>query len=182
MREVPFTIRIGVSGAQDISRGLMALEAHVSDLSDAWSFVDQVFHDIVRQQFASEGGHGGRPWAPLAQRTILARRQIGLGARPILRRTGTLERSLTTLNSDALSVHTALQYRRGSLVEYGVFHQRGTRTMPARPPIELTNQDKEELVRPIRVYVRQGLEELRKLTKASNPAGGYEPTTGGSRR
>ena len=171
--EVPFRIRIGLSGEQDVSRALMALESHVSDLTPAWDFVDQVFHAVVKQQFASEGGHGGEPWKPLARRTQLERRRLGYGpAHPILRRTGALERSLTTINSDAISVHLPLQYRRGTGVEYFGYHQSlAPRTrLPRRAPIQLTADDKHELIKPVHVYLREGVEEMRRQATTPRPA------------
>lgn len=180
-REVPFRINISLSGEQDVSRGLEALETHLSDLTPAWPGVDDVFHAIVRQQFATEGQHGGNTWPALARRTQLERRSLGYGpAHPILRRTGALERSLTTINSDAISVHLPLQYRRGTGVEYFGYHQSlaPRKRIPRRAPIHFTADDRHELARPIRIYIRGGISTGQGLRVYAGQS--FAPTTGGA--
>jgi hypothetical protein len=178
--QLPFTLRISLSGDQEVVRGLLGFEVYISDLTPAWDGVDQAFHAIVAQQFASEGEHGGRPWAPLARSTQLSRARRGLGpAHPILHATGDLERSLTSLNADAISVHAPRSYRRGTGVEYYTYHVRGTRRMLARPPVELTAADREEVVRPVRVFVRSGIAAMGGLARYADQS--FAATTGGPR-
>jgi phage gpG-like protein len=149
-------VRFALTGQMDVVRRLEAVEARASDLSPAWPAVDAVFHEIVKRQFASEGAQGGEAWASLAPATQAERRRRGFGpGHPILQRSGDLLRSLTTLNSDAISVHAPLYYARGTGVEYFAFHQSRAprKRLPRRAMIELRADDKSELFRPIRLHL-----------------------------
>lgn len=82
----------------------------------------------------------GRPvrWAPLAARYAAYKaRRFGSGLR-ILERSGGLRRSITTrLEAGALVASSG--------VPYAAFHQFGTRRLPARPFLALTESDTEEV-------------------------------------
>ena len=87
---------------------------------------------------------GGRPlpWAPLTPRYAAYKaRRFGAGLR-ILERSGALRRSISTrLEGGALVASTD--------VPYAAFHQYGTRRLPARPFLTLTETDKEEVVQAV---------------------------------
>lgn len=86
----------------------------------------------------------GRPvrWTPLSPRYAAAKaRRFGAGLR-ILQRTGALRRSITTrLEASALvaSAHAP----------YAALHQSGTRRLPARPFLVLTESDKKGLAQAV---------------------------------
>ncbi len=86
----------------------------------------------------------GRPlrWAPLAPDYARRKaRRFGPGLR-ILQRSGRLRRSIVTrLEAGAIVASTNLPY--------APFHQFGTRTIPPRPFLVLTDADKEEVARTI---------------------------------
>jgi len=88
----------------------------------------------LERNFAEEG----RPvrWAPLAPRYAAWKaRRFGAGLR-ILERTGALRRSISTrVEGNAIVASTD--------VPYAAFHQFGTRRLPARPFLVLTDADKE---------------------------------------
>lgn len=151
-----FRVTITSHGITEVSRGLQASKVRIEDLTGAWPHVDRVFHEQVAQQFRSDGAQGGAPWAPLAPRTQAERRRRGLGpSRPILRRTGALLDSLTKMNSDAISVHTASSYRRGTGVEYYGYHaSTAPRTkLPRRAPFQPTTDQRSALFAPVRLHV-----------------------------
>lgn len=150
-----YRVRMDMVGADDVNRVLVGLDERAGDLSPAWPAVDSVISQVITQQFASEGQHGGSPWAPLAPRTQAARRRGGIGpAHPILRRTGALMQSLISPSGNgSVSVHLPLAYRRGSAIEYAGFHQHGTARMPRRAPVQLTFDDASEIMRPIRLHL-----------------------------
>ena len=87
---------------------------------------------------------GGRPlpWAPLTPRYAAYKaRRFGAGLR-ILERSGALRRSISTrLEGGALVASTD--------VPYAAFHQYGTRRLPARPFLTLTETDKEEVAQAV---------------------------------
>jgi phage gpG-like protein len=151
----PITIAIGITGHSDVSLMLRGVEERAKDLTPAWPEVVRTFRAIVENQFATEGAHGGAPWQPLARATQLDRVRNGLQpGHPILVRTGALKRSLTADSGDAIVAMTPTQLRVGSGVEYFPFLEGGTSRMPARPPVELTSDDLDHLMRPIAVYLR----------------------------
>lgn len=157
---VPITVRFGVLGADDLVRRLEAFEVFVNDLRPAWPAVDRAVQTVVALQFRSEGSHGGETWPALAKRTQAERRRLGFPpAHPILRRTGALEESLTKGTGDTISAHLPAQYRYGTAVPYFVYHQSKAPRMrlPRRAPVEMTADDRNEVMRPLRVYLRGGL-------------------------
>lgn len=171
-RAVPTALRIGetmyeiafsLEGVTEVSRRFAARAERVGDLTPAWPEVDKVFHLLVQQQFASAGAQGGERWPELARRTQLERAREGYGPkRPILVRTGDLQRSLTTLNGDAISVHHPTYYARGTGVEYFRYHQsrKPRKVIPRRAAIELSAKAKDALLRPIRIYLRGGTPDM----------------------
>jgi len=86
----------------------------------------------------------GRPvrWAPLSARYAAWKaRRFGAGLR-ILERSGALRRSISTrIEGSALVASTA--------VPYAAFHQFGTRFIPARPFLVLTESDNEEVAQAV---------------------------------
>lgn len=86
----------------------------------------------------------GRPvrWAPLSARYAAWKaRRFGAGLR-ILERSGALRRSISTrIEGGALVASTA--------VPYAAFHQFGTRFIPARPFLVLTESDNEEVAQAV---------------------------------
>lgn len=154
-----FRVSLSLSGAQDVVRSFQALDVRMGDLTLAWPEVDKVFRTIVAQQFRSSGAHGGEPWAELKPATQKDRVRHGYGpSRPILRRTDTLYRSLASQSGDTISVHHPRYYAIGSAVPYYNAHQFGSpkTNLPRRAMVQFTAADKNELLRPIRVYLRGG--------------------------
>lgn len=175
-------ISFSLQGVTEVSRRLRATRAAMNDLTPAWPPVDEVLRAIVRQQFGSEGAQGGTPWQPLAKRTQDDRRRKGYGpAHPILARTLRLERSLTTLTGDTITVHKENYYASGTAVEYYKYHASTLpRTrMPRREIIALTADDKNEIMRPIRVHLRGG-DPTRSAQAIDRHASSFQQTTGGA--
>lgn len=92
----------------------------------------------TRERFAQQVASTGAAWAPLAPSTIAKK-----GHSRILVETGRLGVSLTQPgHPDAITeiVDEPGQggFSRGTGVEYAGFHQAGTKRMPARPPVGVT--------------------------------------------
>jgi phage virion morphogenesis protein len=95
-----------------------------------------VMLDAVEEQFAREGQP---PWPSLRPSTIRARARRGHWPGKILQETGRLAASITSSwGRDEAVV--------GTSVVYGLYHQFGTRTMPARPFLRLTAEDLQRLL------------------------------------
>jgi hypothetical protein len=139
-----------------IQRQLEGLEDRLLDMTPAWPAVLRVFRGIMRAAFASEGGSTGQPWAQLAESTAKEREREGFGGRhPILARTHTLERALTTEGGGSIIVQQPRYFAVAVDVDYFKFHQSKAprRKLPRRAPINLTQDNKTQLLHPIRLYV-----------------------------
>ncbi len=96
------------------------------------------FEDYHFFYFEHEVAFTGEPWAELSPITIERK-----GHDRILFDTGRLMASLTSDSADAIreiitDVHTPTMSF-GTSVEYAAFHQEGTKYMPARPPLGITD-------------------------------------------
>ncbi|MDP9202284.1 MAG: phage virion morphogenesis protein [Gemmatimonadota bacterium] len=139
-----------------IQRQLAGLEARMSDMTPAWPAVLSVFRGIMRAAFATEGGSTGAPWPQLAERTVKDRERQGFpGRHPILARTHTLARALTTEGGASVVVQMPRYFAVAVDLDYFKFHQskRPRAKIPRRAPINLTQDDKTALLHPIRLYV-----------------------------
>lgn len=110
-------------------------------LGRGWTEVLDALVPIIqngeRSIFLEERSPGGNPWAPLAASTIARK-----GFSKILVETGRLFESLTTpggtTDTHWETSEDPIVLVFGTKVEYAQFHQTGTRRMPARPAVGLT--------------------------------------------
>jgi len=151
------TITMTLDGAQVVDRKLEAIGERARNLMPAYPAVIQVFREIARQAFGTEGAStASGAWAPLKPATVKDRERKGFpGAHPILQRTQRLMRSLTDLTGDTINVQTPTYLGIGSATPYVAYHQStAPRTrLPRRAIIDLTEDDKHELFLPLRRYV-----------------------------
>lgn len=117
-----------------------------------------VFHDWLpqwleqnRQVFAAGGLPG--PWAPLSP-SYAAWKATHYPGKTILRRTDRLYASLTSRSPDTVWEVTPRTIRFGTRVPYFVYHQTGTRRMPARPPLVLLDGSWRRLVEAVNAFVQ----------------------------
>lgn len=128
----------------------------VSELTDLAPLLHEIvdhLHDVFREQFRTEGASTGSVWAPLSEsyRRWKVRRYPGRG---VLVRTGRLYSSLTRAGgTDAIRKVTARRMEFGTAVPYARFHQTGTRRMPARPIVRLSDANKADLTRMVHRYL-----------------------------
>lgn len=122
--------------AAQVNVALRAIENRARDARQAFERMSESFIRMERKQFASEGGYGSGRWAPLSP-AYAARKRIEYPSTPILVATGTLRRSLTG-GDGYISFIESDRAVFGSDVPYAGFHQSGTATMPARPPVPRT--------------------------------------------
>ena len=107
--------------------------------------VDSVMTQHIIEQF--EAG-GEPPWEPLAESTTQRRaRQGTLGGYPqdILVESGTLFEAATRRARWTITGNEAYFSNLPSRAQYGFFHLTGTGNMPARPFIQITNQEFDEV-------------------------------------
>lgn len=84
--------------------------------------------------------------------------------RQILVRTGKLKASLTGKTVDTIRIIHPLQMALGTTIPYAGYHQRGTPTMPRRPVVELTEQDKRSWTKIIQRFL---VEEAKKISRGT---------------
>jgi len=131
--------------SEEVNKTLDAFQDALADPALAGPALREIADDfrvMIAQQFASEGRAEGTPWQPRRKGGSQARPgrpdQIGM---PLLVRTGALRDSLIgpgaaghveELEDGAITLGTRLPY--------ALFHQLGTRHMPARPIIVLSDE------------------------------------------
>ena len=145
---------VEVDGDQQLARQLARWSDRVQDVRPAF---DTIATEIARWetgQFASQGRRASGGWAPLSPR-YRAWKERHYPGKNILERTGRLRESLTQrpfgverINAQTMEVGTGVPYSR--------FHQQGTGRMPRRRPLELTDQDRGELVKILQRFIVTG--------------------------
>jgi hypothetical protein len=150
------TITGHLEGEEVIQRRLDGLEARLSDMTPAWPAVLATFREIMREVFATEGASSGAKWPELAESTVKDREREGFGGRhPILARTHTLERALTTEGGASFVVQQPNYFAIAVDLDYFKYHQSKAprRIIPRRAAINLTQDNKTRMLHPIRLYV-----------------------------
>lgn len=112
----------------------------------------------IKQAFSAGGHHlrGGTRWAPLAPRTVRARKRRGRTR--ILVDTGRLRNTIFgRARVEPGAFAPLLRMLIVAPAPYAVHHQFGTRTMPARPPLEVTAEDRATIMRSIVRHVGRAL-------------------------
>jgi phage gpG-like protein len=127
----------------------------IDDLTPAWQRMIPALQDYIARRIASGGTlHNLPPFAPLSPRYARYKAKRYPGA-PILVRTGRLFRSLTTNTDDTIADIQPDHLTFGTRVPYALYHQLGTRKMPARPPIKLSKPIQTQLLTILRNYLIQ---------------------------
>lgn len=107
---------------EDLGYGIKSLKVPLHDS------IVKVMGPSIRKNFDV----GGRPpWAPLADGTVYQKGHRGYGGRPTLTATGTLRTKAGQLNQWNIDGMEGVAKLVPTL-DYGDFHQTGTRSMPAR--------------------------------------------------
>ncbi len=135
-------LRVDVAGDVQLARSFSRFADDVKDLSDAFREIAKDFHEVVeRKQFESEGSYGSGGWAALSP-DYAEQKARDFPGRPLLVRTGLMKESLLGENPWSIEDIQPLQMKVGTKLEYAIYHQKKTSKMPARPVIDLTEEDK----------------------------------------
>lgn len=128
----------------NVGVGLPGLSRVSGDLSAAWPAISASVRESIAENFQVQGSFRGK-WASLspAYARWKARHYPGKG---ILDRGGSLRSSWTEeFGEGRVQVETPNSLFITSNVAYGRYHQQGTGSMPARPFISLSPQQKARL-------------------------------------
>lgn len=116
---------------QEVFQLLRQLEQKLDDMKPAMVKIAGIMHDAVEENYEREG----RPrWPALADATIAQRIRRGHWPGKILQATGKLAASWTQRAERTRAIV-------GSNYPLALYHEKGTRHMPARPVLKLTARD-----------------------------------------
>ena len=136
-----------------MDRGIARFADGVADYRPVWAFVADDFYSQIGRQFRSEGVAGGEKWEALTA-AYSGWKEAHFPGKPILERTGELLDSLTDPNSpNAVRIEERKSLTLGSSVPYAIYHQTGTKNMPARPEIQLTEAFKRTTMHHVQQYL-----------------------------
>ena len=154
--------------SDEVTKSLAAFQATLADNAPALGEIADDFRAMVAEQFASEGRAGGTPWAarhhpsvPSSMRRGSAKRGVA-SASPLLVRSGELRDSLIGSGAGRVEEIDARSLTLGTSVPYAMLHQLGTRFMPARPVIVLSDARTQRWTE----FVRRAIEEKAALLGA----------------
>jgi Phage virion morphogenesis family len=144
-----------VPGVESLTVDLSRFANEITDYRPFWSgpFLD-VWRPWMIQAFQTQGSSTGPAWAPLSPRYAAWRERHGYGGQGILVRSGQLSSSLINPERSALGIFESApsSLRLGSRRQGALFHQLGTRRMPARPPIRPTPEFMVQVGKALQVY------------------------------
>jgi phage gpG-like protein len=146
------TVSFEVFGDRQVERELLRI-AKAPDMRLIAPRIREYFVSVERSQFDSEGRTGSGGWAPLKPRTVASKAARGLDPR-ILRATERLRKSLTNkTSSDQQFEYDSDSMSFGTRVPYARYHQTGTRRMPARKPVELSERNRRKVIKIVQAVI-----------------------------
>lgn len=145
---------VEVRGTQDVIDALKRMRLRAHDLRPAFQAFEKLLFIHNLAQFATEGAYTGSMWKPLSP-AYAAWKVKKVGPKPILQFSGRLLASFTSHSPDNISDIELQTARFGSRVEYAAVHQFGRHdhSMPARPPLVVTEVLRQEANRLIGGYI-----------------------------
>lgn len=152
-------IKIGVTGGTELSRILAVQSQKIKDLRPAWDQIEKSATKMQERVFRQKGGADGLPkWAQLAASTIRQKKRIApqYANYPLIR-TGALRDAWTRPNAQgAVRIKEPLLFAFGINerdIEYAKWHQTGTRRMPKREHLRLTESMRRSIVKTIQAHI-----------------------------
>lgn len=139
-------LKLTVDGQSVLLRALDQVERDTQDWREAWDDCELLFHQIEARQFGSQGSRGGSPWKPLSE-AYGRWKALKHPGKPLLVLSGDLKASLIGRSADSIHDAQKESLTLGSSLPYATAHQRGTKRMPARPPIIITTSDMGQFAR-----------------------------------
>jgi len=138
--------------SDQVDKALANFQASFADQAPALQAIADDFRALIARQFSTEGRAEGTPWPPRKSRARVG----AVREPPLLIRTGALRDSLIGPSAPGhVEELEAQSLTLGSRLPYALFHQLGTRRMPARPLIVLSGERTERWIE----IIRSGIEE-----------------------
>jgi phage gpG-like protein len=137
---------------ESVEKALAGFQESLADQAPALARVADDFREMMARQFASEGRAEGTPWPELSPATLRRRR----ARTPILYKTGALLRSLGEPGAAGhVEELEGYSLTLGSRLPYALYHQTGTRRLPARPIIVLSGARSERWTEIVRQQIAE---------------------------
>jgi len=124
----------------------------ITNLREPLRETDKAIHKEYSLNFDFQGFRTGKAWSKLAKSTQKQRARLGFGAaRPILIRTGKLQRGLNKgmVNRNKLLIKNS--------VDYAIYHQEGTSKIPKRPLFLFTKRMKRTISQIFINHIKESL-------------------------
>ena len=148
-----FELEFNVVGEEQLQRSFSRFGEDVEDASEAFREIAKDFREkLMPAQFNTQGSHGGSGWPPLSPNYAAWKAKNYPGA-PILVRSGLLRESLEKNNAYSIVDIQPKSMNIGSRVNYAIFHQQGTRKLPQRKIIQLSEEDKTRWTKIVHVWL-----------------------------
>jgi hypothetical protein len=151
-----------VPGAQGFVLALSRFGQDIEDFSEFWNTKFKVWWYALRQlDYASAGTATGDRWERLSDPYRLWKNKHFPSA-PLLVLRGPMKDAITSPNAPGSvwrSTPNSLEV--GTTVPYAIFHQTGTRRMPARPPIRFSEADRVRVGKLLQEFVAAAWKQRR---------------------
>jgi phage gpG-like protein len=134
-------LNLSVKNVEVIKAKISLFTEHIKDWRPLYDIFRDEFHAIMREQFASEGAHGGAAWKPLSSAYSAWKAKQNVG-RSILVFSGNLNSSLVK-NGDPNEVFETdkTSMKIGTSDKKAVWHHFGTQYLPERKIIKFSKED-----------------------------------------
>ena len=139
-----------------IDRFLHGLTGAMNDLRPVWQVIHADFFQIEEVQFGNQGERGGEKWPELSE-PYATRKEKKYPGNPILVASGRLVGSLVATAGEHRFFSEPRQMTVGTAVPYAVLHETGTKHMPARPPIKISDEDQTRWLGALSEYIERYL-------------------------
>ena len=148
--------RLSIAGDQQIARRFVRFADNVEDARPVFRNLMGTYRKRSSKQFTSQGKSGSGGWKPLKPSTVAAKKRAGLDRR-ILHATLRLRESMTGSHpSDGIRIILPGSMAFGSTVKYAPYHQHGTKNMPRRRVLELTEAERRADLKTIQRFIVTG--------------------------
>lgn len=146
-----------IEGDDRLLDKLEELELTFKDFRPLFRDAAKLFYEFEKEAFETEGDSSAAgEWEPLSPLYELIKERDYPG-KTILRRTDALYKSLTQPNArGSIRRVTESELLIGTSIDYAIYHQTGTRFMPERPVIALTERQERQMA----TFLRRGLAEF----------------------
>jgi phage gpG-like protein len=147
------SLRFTMDGVTEAKKKLDRWAEYATDLHLPFTEIADDFRNTVEtRQFSSQGSSSGIPWAALSLKYAAwkARHYPGHG---IEDREGHLRRSLTSRHPFSIREIDRMTLRLGTRDRKARWQHSGTRRMPARPLIRITDSDRRRWIKYVQRYL-----------------------------